>query len=159
MGRYQVFGDREMLKYKSYAQNTIADREILDVYDAEEKKIGYIKEHIISGRVPGIETKAKTCSVYLGTAKIATLRHSVEKIIGDREHDVSVLDGPYRVACDFDTFERDFQIYKSGKKLAEVCQKLPSFKTGYVDKLIVDYYGEENEKIVVLLSIALDVIC
>ena len=156
--RYRVLCGSEKIKYRAYPQNTISGREILDVYDDKGNKIGYIKEHLVSARVLGIEEKAKTCSVYFESEQIATIRYSVEKVAGYRERDINASGGPYRVTCDIDTFERNLKIYQGKELLARVCQKLQSFKKGYIDKLFVEYYGDVDEKIIVLLSIAIDMV-
>ena len=66
LGVIKIVDGNGTLKYKSNAENTITDREILDLFDANGNKIGYVKEHLISTGVPLFEKEVKKCTVFLG---------------------------------------------------------------------------------------------
>lgn len=151
LGRYQIFDVSGNIKYKSAAENTIIDREIIDLYDATDHKIGYVKEHIISVGVPLLEKEVKKCSVYLGTHKIAELKKYVS--FGDLEFDT--LEGDVKITHNKG---KTFKIKYHNKLLATLLDMPLNLKDGYVDKFVMEYDDASTEVEAVLLAIAIDLI-
>ena len=151
LGRYQIFDTAGNIKYKSAAENTIIDREILDLYDASEHKIGYVKEHIISVGVPLLEKEVKKCSVYLGTQKIAELKKYVS--FGDLEF--GTLEGSVKITHNKG---KTFKIEYKNKLIATLLDVPLNFKDGYVDKFVMECDDLSMEVEAVLLATAIDLI-
>lgn len=151
LGRYQIFDAAGNIKYKSAAEDTIIDREILDLYDAVNQKIGYVKEHIISVGVPLLEKEVKKCSVYLGTQKIAELKKYVS--FGDLAFEA--LEGDVEITHNEG---KTFKIKYRNKLIATLLDVPLNLKDGYVDKFVMEYDDPSMEVEAVLLATAIDLI-
>lgn len=149
--RYQIFDVSGNIKYKSEAENTIVDREIIDLYDAVGNKIGYIKEHFFAVGVPLFEKDVKKCSVYLGTQKIAELKKYVS--FGDLEFET--LEGDVKITHDEG---KTFKIKYKNKLIATLLNVPLNLKDGYVDKFVMEYEDTSTEVEAVLLATAVDLI-
>ena len=106
---YQVYDMNQSLKFFTNAKNTITNREIISLLNANNVKIGSIKESLFSVGIPLIESNVKTCTIMIGDEKLCDLRKS--KSFGDY--------------C-FEVFEEDYGIKYNGEK---------HFKITYNDKL------------------------
>lgn len=151
LGRYQIVDGNGILKYKTNAEDTITDREILDLFDANGKKVGYVKEHLISTGVPLLEKKVKKCTVFLRKEKIALLKKYVS--FGDLEFDV--LEGDVKITHEEG---KNFKIHYKGKLVATLHDCPRNFMDGYVDKFVIEYENPADEVVVILLATAIDLI-
>lgn len=151
LGRYQIVDGNGILKYKTNAEDTITDREILDLFDASGKKVGYVKEHLISTGVPLLEKKVKKCTVFLRKEKIALLKKYVS--FGDLEFDV--LEGDVKITHEEG---KNFKIHYKGKLVATLHDCPRNFMDGYVDKFVIEYENPADEVVVILLATAIDLI-
>lgn len=151
LGRYQIFDADGNMKYKSVTENTIIDREILDLYDVADHKIGYVKEHIISVGVPLFEREVKKCSVYLGTQKIAELKKYI--LFGDLGFDT--LEGSVKI---IHNKGKTFKIKYKNKLIATLLDVPLNLQDGYVDKFVMECDDPSMEVEAVLLATAIDLI-
>lgn len=151
LGRYQIVDGNGTLKYKSNAENTITDREILDLFDANGNKIGYVKKHLISTGVPLFEKEVKKCTVFLGKEKIALLKKYVS--FGNLEFEV--LEGSVKITHQEG---KSFKIQYKGKQVATLHDCPLNLKDGYADKFVMEYDNSEDEVIAILLATAIDLI-
>lgn len=150
-GRYQIVDSNGTLMYKSTAENTVTNREILDLFDASGKKVGYVKEHLISAGFIFLEKEVKTCTVFLGGEKIAILKKY--KSFGKLK--VDVLEGSVRITHEEG---KNFKIYYKRKLIATLHDCPINFKDGYVDKFVMEYKYPAEEVVAILLTIAIDLI-
>ena len=77
LDRYRVYDSYGNLKYRFEVKDKtfeVWDRDMLYLYDSEDKRIGSIKERLFSIGVPLLEKEVKKCSVYLGKEKICQLK-------------------------------------------------------------------------------------
>ena len=152
LGRYQIVSPSGAVKYKSAAErNFINGREILDIYDANDCKIGQVKEHIISTRVSLLEKEINKCSVYLGKEKIAELK----KCLSVGELQFEVLEGDFKIEHKED---KEFKISQNGNLIASLYYVSFSLKDGYSEKFVLEYDDPSNETLAVTLAIAIDTI-
>lgn len=151
LGRYQIVDRNGTLKYKSNAENTITDREILDLFDANGNKIGYVKEHLISTGIPLFEKEVKKCTVYLGEEKIASLKKYVS--FGDLEFEV--LEGSVKITH---KEGKNFKIQYEGEQIAILHDCPLNLMDGYADKFVMEYDSPKYEVVAVLLATAIDLI-
>lgn len=151
LGRYQIIDGNGTLKYKSNAENTVTDREILDLFDASGNKIGYVKEHLISTGIPLLEKEVKKCTVFLGKEKIALLKKY--KSFGELEFEV--LEGNVKITH---KEGKNFNIYYKGKLVAALHDCPLNLKDGYADKFVMEYEDPAYEIIAILLATAIDLI-
>lgn len=151
LGRYRVYDNLGNLKYKSTVEITLADREVIDIFDENDRKIGCVKEHLLSAGVPLLEKEVKKCSVYLGKDKICELKKY--KSFGDLYFEV--LDGNVKIEHDKG---QNFKINYKGKILSKLHDVPYKMKDGYTDKFVMEYCDVKNDIVGVLLAIALDVI-
>lgn len=151
LDRYQIFDSAGNIKYKSSPANTIIDRGILDLYDAANHKIGYVREHIISVGVPLFEKEVKKCSVYLGTQKIAELKKYVS--FGDLYFEA--LEGNVKITHNKG---KSFRITYRNKLIATLLEVPLNLKDGYADKFVMEYDDPAMEVEAVLLATAIDLI-
>lgn len=149
--RYQIVDGNGTLKYKSSAENTITDREILDLFDTNGNKIGYVKEHLISTGIPLFEKEVKKCTVYLGKEKIALLKKYVS--FGDLEFEV--LEGSVKITH---KEGKDFKIQYEGEQIAILHDCPFNLMDGYADKFVMEYDSPEYEVVAILLATAIDLI-
>lgn len=156
LGRYQIVDGNGTLKYKTNAEDTITDREILDLFDASGKKVGYVKEHLISTGIPLFEKEVKKCTVFLGKEKIALLK----KYISFGELEFDVLEGGNLNENVKITHQegKNFKIYYKGKLIATLHDCPRNFMDGYVDKFVIEYENPADEVVVILLATAIDLI-
>lgn len=150
-GRYQIVDGNGILKYKSNAENTITDREILDLFDVDGKKVGYVKEHLISTGIPLFEKEVKKCTVFLGKEKIAVLKKY--ESFGNLEFDV--LEGSVKIAH---KEGKNFKIHYKDKLIATLHDCPLNLKDGYVDKFVMEYEDPADEVVAILLATAIDLI-
>lgn len=151
LGRYQIVDGNGTLKYKSNAENTITDREILDLFDASGNKVGYVKEHLISTGIPLFEKEVKKCTVFLGKEKIALLKKYVS--FGDLTFDV--LEGNVKITH---KEGKEFKIHYKGKPVATLHDCPLNLKDGYADKFVMEYKDPADEVVAILLATAIDLI-
>lgn len=151
LGRYQILDATGNIKYKSAAEDTIIDREILGLYDASDHKIGYVKEHIVSVGVPFLEREVKKCSVFLGMQKIAELKKYVS--FGDLAFET--LEGEVEI---IHNKGKTFKIKYRNKLIATLLDVPLNLKDGYVDKFVMECDDPSMEVEAVLLATAIDLI-
>lgn len=151
LGRYQIVDGNGTLKYKSSAENTITNREILDLFDANGNKIGYVKEHLISTGIPLFEKEVKKCTVYLGKEKIALLKKYVS--FGDLEFEV--LEGSVKISH---KEGKNFKIQYEGEQIAILHNCPLNLMDGYADKFVMEYDSPKYEIVAILLATAIDLI-
>lgn len=151
LGRYQILDSLGEIKYLLNAENTIVDREILNLYDAAGNKIGYVKEHVLPMGIPLLEKEVKECSVYLGKEKIAELRKYIS--FGNLEFEMS--GGYYKITHNEG---KQFKIYHREKLLATLYDVPLNLKDGYADKFVMEYDDALDETMAILFAIGLDLI-
>lgn len=150
-GRYKILDSTGAVKYKSEAEDTLTNRDILDLYDASGQKIGYVKEHLIPVGIPLLEKDVKKCSVYLGKDKIAELKKYV--CFGDLSFEAT--EG--NVTIGHQEGKR-FKITYNGKLIATLHDVPLNLKDGYVDKFVMEYDDPSDEVVALLLTAAIDII-
>lgn len=137
---YRVYDSNGNLKYKS---------DTLNMYDANNEKIGSVKERLISVGVPLLEKEVKRCIVYLGNERICELKKY--KSFGVLQ--LEALEGSVEIKC---INENNYKISYNGKVVANLHEVPLNFKDGYVDKFVMEYDNTEDEIIGVLLALAFD---
>jgi len=113
---YKIYDSNNELKYKSDDESAYMlvdfDRELLSLYDLDNKKIGTVKEWIISVGIPLFEKDVKKCTIKYGNKKICDLKKYVS--FGDLEFES--LEGD--VEIETDGSDKAFTIeYNSKKRL------------------------------------------
>ena len=152
LGRYQVYDGDGVLKYRSDAECNMTNRDILDIYDAEDKRIGCVKEWLVSVGIPLFEKEVKKCTVKYAGNKICDLK----KYVSFDGLEFEVLDGAVKIKYDDDG--KEFTLNYKGKKIAQLHTVPIRLKDGYTDKFVMEYDSLENEAIAVLIAIAIDLI-
>lgn len=153
-GRYRIFDQWGNLRYKSDTENTVSDREIVNLSDANGNQIGRVKEHLFSVGFPGLEKEPKTCSIWYNKERIAQLK----KYKAFKETRFTVLDGKVQI-IQSKTNNKSI-ILKYQNKAVAILHRVPiNLKDGYVDKYVMEINRPDDEVIGVLLSIAIDIIC
>ena len=150
-GAYRVYDPDGNLLYSSDSEDTLTMRDVLTICDAHGKKIGSVKEWIMSVGVPLLEKDVKRCTVKMGREKICDLKKY--KSFGDLYFectegsvDISHQDG------------NEFQISYNGRRIAKLHTVPINLKNGYADKFVMEYDQKEDEAIAVMLAIAIDTI-
>ena len=90
--KYRAMGANGELRYEAEGDDTLMDLCTV-LYDANGKKIGYVKEDLVPTKVPLFEKNVHKCSVFLGKDKIARLKKYVS--FGDLSLDV--LEGDVKI--------------------------------------------------------------
>lgn len=150
-GKYQITDVSGAVIYKSLADNTITDREILNIYDKSGSKIGCVKEHLVSMGIPLLEKDVKKCSVFLRNEKIAELKKSI--CFGDLEFET--LEGNVKI---LHQQGRNFQVKYRGESILKLHDVPFNMKDGYAEKYVMEYENTTDEVVAVLLAIAIDLI-
>lgn len=151
LGRYQVYDGNGVLKYRSDAECNMTNRDILDIYDSEEKRIGCVKEWLVSVGIPLFEKEVKKCTVKYAGNKICELK----KYVSFDGLEIEVLDGAVKIKHDDG---KEFTLYYRGKRIAQLHTVPIRLKDGYTDKFVMEYDSLEYEAIAVLIAIAIDLI-
>ena len=153
-GQYQIVTKDGKEVFASDMETTLlTGRDILTVYDTSDskRKIGSIKQWLISGGIPLYEKEAKTCTVTLGKDKLCDLKKCVS--FGDLQFET--LEGGTEVKI---KSVDNYSIYYKRKKIAEL-HKLPmKFKDGFVDRYVLEYKEAKDIQVAVMMAIALDVV-
>lgn len=150
-GRYCISDVDGNIKFRSNSEAAITDRDVLGVYDAYGKKVGTVKEWMVSVGVPLLEKDVKKCTVRLGNEKVCDLKKYTE--FGSLHF--QTLEGPVRI----NHMEgKEFKVYHKEREVAELREVPVNLKDGYVDKYVVECADGANEVLVALLSIAIDMI-
>lgn len=158
LGRFQIVDKDGILKYKSEDKESSLlsdivdyDREFLNVYDSSNKKIGSVKEWLVSIGVPLLEKEVKKCTIKIGNEKFCDLKKY--ESFGDLEFDT--LYGDIKVSH---KDKKDFTISHKGKKIAALHTVPINLKDGHADKFIIEYDDPEYEIIAVMVAIGIDII-
>lgn len=147
--RYRIFDAFGVERYTSRAESTITTREVQNIFDANGKKVGSIKQHLIPVSVPLLEKDVKEFTVYLGNEEICELRKSVS--FGELE----VIDSSRAVK--FSSKEGEpIKIYYKNWLVAKLHDIPLIVKDGFRDRYVLEYDDNENEVLAILLTIAAD---
>ena len=153
-GQYQIVTKEGEEVYVSDMETTLlTERDILSVYDMSDKKrkIGSIKQWVISGGVPLLEKEAKTCTVTLEKDKLCDLKKCVS--FGDLQFET--LEGRADVKI---KSEGNYSIYCKGKKIAELHELPMKLKDGFVDRYVLEYKEVKDQQVAVMMALAIDVV-
>lgn len=154
---YQITDASDKLRYKSDAKFTITDRDIFDLYDANDCIIGCVKKHLFPIGIPLLEKEVKKCSVYLGKEKISELKKykSLVDLISDDINFDDIYEGNVTINC---KEGNSIKIYYKERLIVTLHEVPLNLKDGYADKFVMEYDNIEDEVIGLLLSIAVDLI-
>lgn len=153
-GQYQIVTTAGKEVFVSDMETTLLmDRDIVSVYDmiGKKRKIGSIKQWVISGGVPLLEKEAKTCTVTLEKDKLCDLKKCVS--FGDLQFET--LEGRAEVKI---KSEDNYFIYYKGKKIAELHELPMKLKDGFVDRYVLEYKEAKDQQVAVMMAIAIDVV-
>ena len=150
-GKYLVVDTDGKILYRVDAEETVIDREILDLFNASEERIGCIKEHILPMGVPIFERDVKKCSVFWGKDKLCVLKKSVS--FGEVEFEV--LEGDVKI---IHKKGQEIILYYCGREIALLHEVRMTLKNGYADRFIVESSSKESEAMGILLTIAIALI-
>lgn len=131
----------------------LTDRDILTVYDTSngKRKIGTVKQWLISGGIPLFEKEAKTCTVTLEDEKLCDLKKCVS--FGDLQ--IEAFEGRIEIKIKSND---NYSIYHKGKKIAELHELPMKLKDGFVDRYVLEYKEEKDKQVAVMMAIALDTV-
>lgn len=149
LGRYQIVDTFGEIKYKAIEENSFIDRKIIYLFNANDQKIGSLKESILTMGVPVFEKDVKRCSIYLKEEEIAELKKS--SYFGNLELEISEenIEITYKK-------EEEFKVYYKGILIAEFYDVPLILKDGYREKYVMKYDNAENEVLAILLMMAID---
>lgn len=152
-GYYQVVSkDGEELFMSDLKSTFLTDRDILTVYDMSEgkRKIGTVKQWLVSGRIPLLEKEAKTCTVMLEKNKLCDLKRYIS--FGELQFDTYDGDAWIRVKA-----EDHYAIKYKGREIAQLHELSTKMKDGFSDRYVIEYKDKKDQKIVAMMAIALDI--
>ena len=152
--QYQITTKKGVEVFVSDMETTrLTDRDILTVYDTSngKRKIGTIKQWLISGGMPLFEKEAKTCTVTLENEKLCDLKKSVS--FGDLQ--IEAFEGRIEIKI---KSNGNYSIYYKGKKIAELHELPMKLKDGFVDRYVIEYKEEKDKQVAVMIAIALDTV-
>lgn len=153
-GQYQVVTKDGVEIFSSDIETTfLSDRDILTVYDTSngKRKIGSVKQWLISGGIPLFEKEAKTCTVTLEKDKLCDLKKCIS--FGDLQ--IETLGGSAEIKI---KSKDNYSILYNRKKIAELHELPMKLKDGFVDKYVLEYKEAKDIPIAVMMTIALDVV-
>jgi len=153
-GQYQIVTKDGKEMFASDMETTFfTDRDILTVYDTSngKRKIGSVKQWLISGSFPLLEREAKTCTVTLEKDKLCDLKKCVS--FGDLQFET--LEGSVEVKI---KSEDNYSIYYKRKKIAELHELPVKLKDGFVDRYMLEYKETKDIQVAVMMAIALDTV-
>jgi uncharacterized protein (UPF0254 family) len=153
-GQYQIVTKDGTEVFSSDMETTLlTDREMLTVYDTSngKRKIGCVKQWLISGGIPLFEKEAKTCTVILEKDKLCDLKKCVS--FGDLQFET--LEGSAEVKI---KSENNYSIYYKRKKIAELHELPVKLKDGFVDKYVLEYKEAKYIQVAVMMAIAVDTV-
>ena len=150
LGRYQVETSDGRLKYAVKAKITATDRDILDLYDENSRKLGHIKEHLLPMGVPVFEKDVKKCTVFWGKEKLCVLKKY--KSFGEKH--IDVVEGKAKVSCK----GKEIKISCYGRDIALLHEVTVNLRDGYVDRFVMEPYSKEDEALGVLFATAIDLL-
>lgn len=157
-GDYKFFDKNGTVKYLSLKKRKGLEVEIrgknIDkncLFDLEGNLIGRIKEHFVSACVPVLENDAKTCSVFLGSDKLCSLRRYYK--IGKEHFEIS---GEFSIEHNKN---KEFLIKKGRKSIAKIIIFRFDFKDRFLRSLVIEYDDPKNELIAILLAMAINTAC
>ena len=142
----------QLLYYSDTTENYVGGlipQDITNIYDSGSKKIGEIKEHLLNLGVPVLEKEVNKCSVKLYGEKICILKKY--EIFGEREYET--IEGNIKITY---TKERGFITMFDNRTLSQIHTLPITLKDDYANKFIVEYDDINDEKLAVLLAIAID---
>ena len=165
LGNYSTVDLNNKCQYKittkdgteAFVSNTeetlFTTRDILTIYDTRtgKRKIGTIKQWLVSGGVPLFEKDAKTCTVTLQNEKLCDLKKCV--FFGDLQIETSASFLKVRIESD-----NEYSIHYKGQKIAKLHEIPAKLKDGFVDRYVLEYNDKKHTHIVVMLAIALDIV-
>lgn len=152
-GYYQVVSkDGEELFVSDLKSTFWADRDILTVYDMNngKRKVGTVKQWLVSGRIPLLEKEAKTCTVMLEKTKLCDLKRYIS--FGELQFDAYDGDAAIRVKA-----EDHYVIKYRGKEIAQVYELPTKMKDGFSDRYVIEYKDKKDRELVAMMAIALDI--
>lgn len=152
--RYQITTKDGIEVFASDMETTFfTDRDILTVYDKSNgiRKIGTIKQWLISGGIPLLEKEAKTCTVVVGNEKLCNLK----KYISFGDLYIEASDGDIKIKIVSDD---NYSIYYHGEKIAELYEMPIKLKDDFVDRYVLEYKEEKDKLVAVMMAIALDTV-
>lgn len=151
---YKIYDKSRKLKYMSdYDISLIFDKESFTLYDSEKKKIGKVKEYLLSVGFPLFEKEVKKCSVFLQDDILCRLKKY--ESFGDTYFET--LEG--KISIKNQKSDENKFIIKIGNKIIGTIYSIPlKLKDGLVDRYLIEYKAVENETILALVSLALDII-
>lgn len=150
LGRFEVYDRNNILKYKSDAKIGLTNRDVLNLYDSDNKKIGYVKEWLVSVGFLFVEKNVKKCTMQYNDTVC-----EFKKYVEFGELHFETLNGDIHIAS---RNGKDFIIKNSNGIIAELHKVSVKLQNGYVDKYVLEYNDSQYEEIAVLTAIAIDTI-
>lgn len=153
-GQYQIVTkDGKEIFASDMETAFFTDRDILTVYDTSngKRKIGSVKQWLISGGIPLLEREAKTCTVTLEKDKLCDLKKSVS--FGDLQFETFEGSAEVKIKS-----EDNYSIYYKRKKIAELHELPMKLKDGFVDRYVLEYKEAKDIQVAVMMAIALDTV-
>ena len=131
----------------------LTNRDLFSVYDTrfDKRKIGEIKQWLISMRMPIFEKEAKTCSVLLGKEKIGVLK----KCVSFGKTEFQTIEG--NISVRFES-ENDFSILYHEKEIAKSHAIPLKLKNSFVDRYVLEYPDLRDEQVALMVTLAIDCI-
>lgn len=151
---YRISDLKGDIKYLSdYDISLVLDKESITLYDSEKNKIGKVKEYPLSVGVPFFEKEVKKCGVYLKDRLICKLK----KFESFGELGFETIEGSFYIKYDKRN-PCEFIIRKNKKNIGKIYAPSFKLKDEFIDKYLIEYDDVLDEKIVLLMTLALDVI-
>lgn len=153
--RYQVVDTSEKIKYTVYDRPSVTAKSILEIYDAFDNKLGYITEHLMAVGIPLLEKDVKKCTVYLDNEPLCTLKSCYSIEYSSKKKYVEALENHINIRYEKDN---SIELFFCGRKIAILHAVQMNFGDCFTDKFIVDSYNQDDEILVILLTIAISLI-
>lgn len=151
---YQIVTPSGEEQYVSNMEDTLlTDRDILTVYDMRngKRKIGMVKQYLISVGVPLFEKETKKCTVTMDNEKLCNLKRCIS--FGNLQ--LETLDGKAKITI---KSEGHYAIYYGRRKIADVHEIPIKLKNGFVDRYVIEYTEDGDQNTAVMMTIALDTV-
>ena len=151
--KYEIYDESGNIKYYATLDFTgVMDRTVYTLYNSEREEVGNVKKHLVSSGVPLLEKDRKSCSVISNKELIC----KIQKSKTFNELDFQAYEGEIKMI--YEDKEKKFKIEKKKEIIAEITQVFQKLGNELEDKYIIEYENEQDEALVVLISMAIDVI-
>lgn len=158
-GQYKIYDKDQTLQYVALEKEPGLTEELicrdldrLFLYDSNGEIVGCAKEHLIALNVPLLEKEAKKCSVFLGSTKLCTIRHTIS--FGSDSFEM--YESNYNLGY---TNGTDFTIKQGKIIIAKIKRFRPTLKNLFPKSVVIECMNENDSATAILLAMTIDSLC